>query len=178
MQKSFSASTWRRLTENYPHHSPLSARTSHPPLLHSMWRNPRKVLSRARAICRLRWEGETTQYANPSLDELAVVYLYARARIGSPGTVNSSISQIFEGKFRTTVRMVGQPDTITFERWRSLKLDIHVRFPSTLLTFRPCIYSGDLTTPNISRRPIQYTPFETHSPTSHNLTLCRSSHLA
>jgi hypothetical protein len=82
IQKSFSASTWRRLTKNYPHHSPLLARTSHPPLLHSMWRNPRKVLSRARAIFRLRWEGETTQYANPSLDELAVVYLYARARIG------------------------------------------------------------------------------------------------
>jgi len=37
---------------------------------------------------------------------------------------------IFGGKFRSTVRTPNQPDTVTIEDWRSLQLDIQVRFPS------------------------------------------------
>jgi ubiquitin carboxyl-terminal hydrolase 10 len=36
---------------------------------------------------------------------------------------------IFVGKFRSTVRAPNQPDTVTIEDWRSLRLDIQVRFP-------------------------------------------------
>ena len=35
---------------------------------------------------------------------------------------------IFVGKFRSTVRAPNQPDTVTIEDWRSLRLDIQVRF--------------------------------------------------
>jgi ubiquitin carboxyl-terminal hydrolase 10 len=38
--------------------------------------------------------------------------------------------RIFGGKFRSTVRAPNQPDTVTIEDWRSLQLDIQVRFPS------------------------------------------------
>jgi ubiquitin carboxyl-terminal hydrolase 10 len=42
--------------------------------------------------------------------------------------------RIFGGKFRSTVRAPNQPDTVTIEDWRSLQLDIQVRFPSSLST--------------------------------------------
>ena len=45
---------------------------------------------------------------------------------------------MFDGKFRTTVRMTGQDDTVKVESWRTLRLDVQVRFLSLLLflTFR------------------------------------------
>ncbi|KAF8495926.1 hypothetical protein F5888DRAFT_1924941 [Russula emetica] len=39
-------------------------------------------------------------------------------------SVESPISRIFSGKFRRTVLKAGQPDSVTVESWRSLKLDI------------------------------------------------------
>jgi hypothetical protein len=33
------------------------------------------------------------------------------------------------GKFRSTVRAQNQPDTVTIQDWRSLQLEIRVRFP-------------------------------------------------
>ena len=39
--------------------------------------------------------------------------------------------RIFGGKFRSTVRAPSQPDSVTIEDWRSLQLDIQVRFPSS-----------------------------------------------
>ena len=39
--------------------------------------------------------------------------------------------RIFGGKFRSTVRAPNQPDSVTIEDWRSLQLDIQVRFPSS-----------------------------------------------
>ena len=44
-------------------------------------------------------------------------------------TVESPILRIFGGKSRSTIRTPSQPDTITIEAWRSLKLYIQVRFP-------------------------------------------------
>jgi len=38
--------------------------------------------------------------------------------------------RIFGGRFRSTVSAPNQPDTVTTEDWRSLQLDIKVRFPS------------------------------------------------
>ena len=42
--------------------------------------------------------------------------------------------RIFNGKSRSTVRAPNQQDTATIEHWRSLQLDIQVRFsfPVTL----------------------------------------------
>jgi ubiquitin carboxyl-terminal hydrolase 10 len=45
--------------------------------------------------------------------------------------------RIFGGKFRSTVRAPSQPDIVTIEDWRSLQLDIQVRFPSSHST---CTY--------------------------------------
>jgi hypothetical protein len=42
--------------------------------------------------------------------------------------------RIFGGKFRSIVRAPNQPDTVTIEDWRSLQLDIQVRYPSSLST--------------------------------------------
>ena len=39
--------------------------------------------------------------------------------------------RIFGGKFRSTVRSPNQPDSVTIEDWRSLQLDIQVRFSSS-----------------------------------------------
>jgi hypothetical protein len=38
--------------------------------------------------------------------------------------------RIFSGKFRSAVRAPNQPDTVTMEDWRSLQLNIQVRFHS------------------------------------------------
>jgi hypothetical protein len=40
----------------------------------------------------------------------------------------SPISRIFGGRSRLTVRAPSQPDTVTIEAWRSLRLNIQVRF--------------------------------------------------
>lgn len=42
--------------------------------------------------------------------------------------MNSAITRIFGGKFRTTLRVPGQRDSAVLEDWRSLRLDIQVRY--------------------------------------------------
>ncbi|KAF8471374.1 hypothetical protein DFH94DRAFT_674372 [Russula ochroleuca] len=44
-------------------------------------------------------------------------------------SVESPISRVFGGRSRSTVRALNQPDTVIVEDWRSLKLNIQVRFP-------------------------------------------------
>ena len=41
----------------------------------------------------------------------------------------------FGGKFRSTVHVLNQLDTVTIEDWQSLQLDIQVRFPSRSHTY-------------------------------------------
>ena len=48
--------------------------------------------------------------------------------------------RIFGGKFRSTVLTPNQPDTVAIEDWRSIQLDIQVRFPSS---YFPPTYPGD-----------------------------------
>jgi hypothetical protein len=43
--------------------------------------------------------------------------------------VESPITRLFGGKSRSTVRAPNQSDVITVEDWRSLQLNIQVRFP-------------------------------------------------
>lgn len=45
-------------------------------------------------------------------------------------SIESPLTRIFNGSFRSTVRAPNQPDTFTIENWRSLQLDVQVRFPS------------------------------------------------
>ena len=42
--------------------------------------------------------------------------------------------RMFGGKFHSIVRAPNQPDTVIIEDWRSLQLDIQVRFPSHFTT--------------------------------------------
>jgi hypothetical protein len=46
--------------------------------------------------------------------------------------VESPITRIFGGKFRSTVRVPNQPDTVAVEDWQSLQLNIQVSFPPFL----------------------------------------------
>jgi ubiquitin carboxyl-terminal hydrolase 10 len=48
----------------------------------------------------------------------------------------SPISRIFGGRSCSTIRALNQPDTITVEDWRLLRLNIQVRF-SLVLPFLP-----------------------------------------
>ena len=41
-------------------------------------------------------------------------------------SIESPLTRIFNGSFRSTVRAPNQPDTFTIENWRSLQLDIQV----------------------------------------------------
>jgi ubiquitin carboxyl-terminal hydrolase 10 len=52
--------------------------------------------------------------------------------------------RIFGGKFHSTVGAPNQPDTVTIEDWRSLQLDIQVRFPSH--STRKCLLVTDFET--------------------------------
>ena len=95
-------------------------------------------------------------------------------------TIKSPISRIFDGKFRTTVHTSGQhgdTQAVKVESWRTLQLDIQVRFLSLFLS--PSTRFDILVAylQNSSDSLIQYTPFKTHSPSSHSHKPCRSSHL-
>ena len=48
----------------------------------------------------------------------------------------TSISRIFSGRSRKTVRVPSQPDAVTIEAWQTLQLNIQVRF-SSFSPFRP-----------------------------------------
>ena len=52
--------------------------------------------------------------------------------------------RIFGGKFRSTVRAPNQPDSVTIEDWRSLHLDIRVRFSSFLRLLPPHALTSEL----------------------------------
>lgn len=43
-------------------------------------------------------------------------------------TAESPITRIFGGKFRSTLRVPHQKESVVFEDWRSLRLDIQVRW--------------------------------------------------
>ena len=76
--------------------------------------------------------------------------------------------RIFGGKFRSTVRAPNQPDSVTIEDWRSLQLDIQVRFPSsrfpyayTLVTDiqkQDSVYAIENAVARISHLPVQLGP--------------------
>ena len=53
--------------------------------------------------------------------------------------------RMFGGKFCSIVRMPNQPDTATIEDWRSLHLDIQVRFPSSFSSYT-CVLVTDIET--------------------------------
>jgi ubiquitin carboxyl-terminal hydrolase 10 len=52
--------------------------------------------------------------------------------------------RIFGGKFRSTVRAPNQPDTVAIKDWRSLQLDIQVRFPSSQPNFTSYVLVTDI----------------------------------
>ena len=45
---------------------------------------------------------------------------------GQIRALESPITRIFEGKFRSTLRAPGQKDSVIIEDWRALRLDIQV----------------------------------------------------
>jgi hypothetical protein len=51
-------------------------------------------------------------------------------QVESNQSIESPLTHIFSGRFRSTVHAPNQPNTVTIEDWRSLQLDIQVRFPS------------------------------------------------
>lgn len=55
--------------------------------------------------------------------------MHGREKVNS---ADSPISRMFGGKSRLTIRALSHPDTVIIEAWKSLKLNIQVRFTSIL----------------------------------------------
>ena len=85
--------------------------------------------------------------------------------------VESPISLIFGGRSRSIIRAPGTPDAITTKVWRSLKLQIQVRFSSFSHFHRRYVLVTNF--PNLSRSTIRLTPFKMHSHTSRCPDWCR-----
>jgi hypothetical protein len=74
-------------------------------------------------------------------------------------TIKSPISRIFDGKFRKTVRMIGQDNTFEVESRRILQLDIQVRCLSPFF-FSLCIRLNVMMTTYLQTLPTAC--FSTH----------------
>jgi hypothetical protein len=79
------------------------------------------------SLARLRWEVKASWYVNYFISALNLAIDKECTDTDKADLVESPITRIFGGKFRSPILAPNQPDPVPTEGWRSLHLDIQVR---------------------------------------------------